>query len=141
MTRIAEPEREIVRRIIPFGPPAILLALLVGRLAAGWDAGVSAAIGVAVVYVNSLLHGLSLSWAARVSLGALYAVGLGGFMVRLGAILVFLLVLDRLAFFSPHAFLAAVVPATITLLAYEMKLLAAGLADHPVVAAGGRAEP
>jgi hypothetical protein len=123
MTRSAEPEQEILRRILPFGPLAMVVALVVGRMASDWNVGVSAAIGVAVVYVNSLVHGLSLSWAAKVSLTALYGVGLGGFVVRLGAILALLFGLSRTAFFSPHAFLAAVVPATVVLLAYEMSLL------------------
>jgi hypothetical protein len=123
MTRSAEPEREIVRRVLPFGPPAILLALGAGRLVSGWDVGLSAAIGVGVVYVNSLVHGLSLAWAAKVSLTALFAVGMGGFIVRMGAILGLLFALDRLAFFSPHAFLLAALPTTALLLGYEMKLL------------------
>jgi ATP synthase protein I len=127
MTRSAEPEREIVRRVLPFGPPAILLALAAGRVASGWDAGFSAAIGVAVVYVNSLIHGISLTWASRISPTALYGVGMGGFVVRLGAILALLFALNRVSFFSPLAFLLAVVPATAVLLIYEMKLLAGGI--------------
>jgi hypothetical protein len=138
MTRSAEPEREIVRRVLPWGPPAIVLALAMGRLAAGWDAGLSAAIGVTVVYVNSLVHGLSLAWAARVSSTALFAVGMGGFVVRLGAILALLFALDGLAFFSPLAFLLAVVPATTLLLGYEMRLLARGVGQLTFNATGER---
>lgn len=142
MTRSAEPEREIVRRVLPFGPPAILLALLLGGLASGWNAGLSAAVGVSVVYVNSLIHGLSLTWAARISPTVLYAVAMGGFIVRLGTILALLLILDRTAFFSPHAFLAAVIPATIALLVYEMKLLATGVGQGvPAAASGGQVKP
>jgi ATP synthase protein I len=140
MTRSAEPELEIVRRVLPWGPPAIVLALVVGRLVAGWDSGLSAAIGVAVVYVNTVVHGFSLAWAARVSPTALYAVGMGGFVVRLGAILALLLALDGLAFFSPVAFLVAVMPATAVLLAYEMKLLS-GTIGRLFFEAGGDRRP
>jgi hypothetical protein len=51
-------------------------------------------------------------------------VGLGGFVVRLAALTIALLLLDQLAWFSPVAFAAAFVPTTIVLLVFEMKLLA-----------------
>ncbi|MGH2529508.1 MAG: hypothetical protein ACRDH0_09290 [Actinomycetota bacterium] len=118
-----EPERELIRRALPFGPPAVVLALLAGAALGGWDAGASAAIGVAIVFVNFAVHGWSLSRAARISHTALYAVGLGGFVVRLAAIAGVMLALDRLAFFSPLAFGLAVVPATVGLLLFELQQL------------------
>jgi len=118
-----EPERELIRRALPFGPPAVVLALLAGAALGGWDAGASAAIGVAIVFVNLVVHGWSLSRAARISLTALYAVGLGGFVVRLAAIAGIMLALDRLAFFSPLAFGLAVVPSTVGLLVLELRQL------------------
>lgn len=118
-----EPERELIRRALPFGPPAVVLALLAGAALGGWDAGASGAIGAAIVFVNFAVHGWSLSRAARISLTALYAVGLGGFVVRLAAIAGIMLVLDRLAFFSPLAFGLAVVPATVGLLLFELRQL------------------
>lgn len=128
--RIADPEREMVRRAMPFGLPAFVLALFAGAWAGGWNVGWSAAIGVAVVFVNFLVHGLSLARAARISIVALQAVALVGFVVRLAAIVAILAALNRLAFFSPLAFGVAVVPSTILLLAYEMKLLGRGLGSE-----------
>jgi hypothetical protein len=118
-----EPEREMVRRALPYAVPALAVALTVGTLLAGWGAGWSAAIGVAVVALNLVAHGLSLAWAARISPTMVFAVGLGGFALRLGTILVVLILLNRLPWFSPAAFVFAVVPATIVLLVYEAKLL------------------
>jgi hypothetical protein len=89
----------------------------------GWGAGWSAAIGVAVVTLNHVAHGLSLAWAARISPTMLFAVGMGGFVLRLGTILLILVLLDRLPWFSAVAFVVSVVPATILLLVYEGKLL------------------
>ena len=126
-TTNAEPEREMVRRIAPFGVPAALIAFLIGWLAGGLGAGWSAAIGIAVVTLNFVANGLSLARAARISLPALMAVALIGFAVRLGAILAFMFLLDRFGWFSPLAFGLAVVPATVLLLVYEMRLLAGGL--------------
>jgi hypothetical protein len=54
----------------------------------------------------------------------LYAVGLGGFVVRLGVIVALIALLDRMAWFSLGAFLIALVPCTVALLVVEMKLLA-----------------
>jgi hypothetical protein len=127
-TKHPEPERELVRRALPFGLPAIAVAMAIGILAGGADAGWSAAIGASVVFANLAANGFLLSWAAGISLQALYVAAMGGFVLRMGVITALLFLLDRLAgFFSPLAFLMAVIPATILLLAYEMKLLASGV--------------
>jgi hypothetical protein len=53
--------------------------------------------------------------------------------------------LDQMAWFSPLAFGLAVVPATLLLLGYEMKLLAGGLGAEleipPRMPTGGRLAP
>lgn len=125
--RDAEPELELVRRTAPFGIPAAVVALAAGAVAGGWGVGWSAALGIAVVTLNTVANGLSLAWAARVSLQTLMAVALLGFAVRLGAILAFMFLLNRFSWFSPLAFGLAVIPATLLLLGFEMKLVAAGL--------------
>lgn len=118
-----EPERQLIRRAAPFIPPAAGLGLVAGAALAGWGAGWSAAIGVAVVAANFLVAGLSFAWAASISSIALAAVGLAGFFLRMLTILVLLIVLNGLDWFSPVAFAAAAVPATVVLLAFEMKAL------------------
>lgn len=125
-----EPELLIVRRAAPYGPPAIVVALLVGALAADWKVGWSAALGVAVVWLNVIASGLSLARAARVSLSVLYAVAMGGFVVRMAVIVAVMAGLNQLDWFSPLAFGLAVVPATLLLLGFEMKLLAGGLGQE-----------
>ena len=130
----------MVRRALPFGAPAIALALLVGALIGRWGAGWSAAIGVAVVLLNFVANGLSLAWAAKVSLTAYAAVVMGGFVVRLGIIVAIMAVLNRFAFFSPLAFGLAVVPATILLLAFEMKVVSGPLGRELVLPAPAKDE-
>ena len=124
---MVEPERELVRRALPFAPVAGLIAFGVGTLVAGTDAGWSALIGVAVVAANFVAYGLSVAWAARISPTILMAVGLGGFVVRLGVIVAILAGLTTLAWFSALAFLAAVVPTTVLLLVFEMKTISGRL--------------
>ena len=120
------PERELLRRVLPLSLPGLVVAYVAGAFVSA-DVAWSAVIGVAVVLANFLIHALSMAWAASVSPIALVAVGLGGFAVRLAAIFVALLLLNRLAWFSPVAFVAAVVPATVALLAFEARVLSGRL--------------
>ena len=117
------PERELIRRIAPWALPAAIVAFALGTWIGGTDAGWSAAIAIAVVFANFVAHGWSLALAATISPTVLYAVGLGGFVVRLGIIVVVIALLDQTAWFSVVAFIAALVPTTIALLVVEMKLL------------------
>lgn len=117
------PEREMIRRISPFALPVAVAAFAVGTLLDGADAGWSATIAVVVVYLNFVAHGSSLALAARISPTVLYAVGLGGFLVRLGLILLVIALLQQTGWFSIVAFIAALIPSTIALLVVEMKLL------------------
>ena len=64
-----------------------------------------------------------MSWAAAISPILLYAVGLGGFVIRLGVIVAIIALLDQTSWFSVVAFIAAIVPTTIVLLLAELKLV------------------
>lgn len=123
----AEPERVLIRRISPFVLPVAALAFAAGALIDGRDAGWSALVAIVVVYLNFVAHGWSLAAAAAISPVLLYAVGLGGFIVRLAIIAALIVGLRQLPWFSTTAFVAALVPATIVLLAVEMKLLSGRL--------------
>ncbi|HET6770060.1 MAG TPA: hypothetical protein VFH75_00285 [Actinomycetota bacterium] len=118
-----EPEKETIRRVLPFALPAAAIAMAAGTLTSGWSAGWSAVIGVAVVAANFVAHGLSLAWAARISPTMIFAVGLGGFFLRLVVIVLVLVMLRTFPWFSPLSFAVAVVPATVVLLIAEARLL------------------
>jgi hypothetical protein len=124
VTTTVEPERELVRRLLPYSLPAFAVAALAGALLGGAGAAWSAGIGVAAVTANFLGYAYSVAWAARIAPTVLMVVGLGGFVVRLATLTIALLLLDRLAWFSPVAFAASFVPTTVVLLVIEMKLLA-----------------
>jgi hypothetical protein len=124
VTTTGEPEHELVRRLLPYSLPASAVATVAGALLGGAGAALSAGIGVAAVAANFIGFAYSVSLAARIGPTVLMAVGLGGFVVRLATLTVALLLLDRLAWFSPIAFAAAFVPTTIALLVVEMRLLA-----------------
>ena len=121
------PEHAMIRRAIVPGVAALLLTTALGWLFGGPDAAASAAIGIAIVWLNFAAHGLSLAWASTISPAAVMGTALGGFMLRLGVIVAAMFALDTLAWFSPLAFGLAVMPATGLLLGYEARLATAGL--------------
>ncbi len=122
-----EPERLLVRRVLPFVPLAAVAAFAIGWLVAGSGAAWSALIAVVVVAVNFVAFALSIAWAARVSPTMLAVVALGGYLVRLIVYTLVLVALNTLAWFSPLAFTLALMPAVIGLLVYEAKLLSGRL--------------
>lgn len=135
----------MVRRALVAGGLALPPTIAAGAWAGGWEAGASAGLGLIVVVANFAAHGLSLAWAAGVSVVAVQVVALGGFVVRMGVITGLLFALDRTAFFSPLVFGLTVVAATVSLLGYEAKLVAGGLGgtldlppDRAAVRAGER---
>jgi hypothetical protein len=106
---------------------ALALALALAWVIGGPGAAASAGIGIALVYLNFAAHGWSLAWASTVSVGTVMGVALGGFAVRLGIIVGAMFALHTLSWFSPLAFGLAVVPATLSLLAYEAQLVSRGV--------------
>ncbi len=117
----------MIRRALVPGATAVALAGVIGLWSGGADTAASAVIGIVVVVSNFAAHGLSLAWAAGISVTAVHVVALAGVVVRLGAIVALLFALDRFAWFSPVAFGLAVVPGTLALLAYEAKLALGGV--------------
>jgi len=123
VTDPVEPERELVRRLLPLALPALAVAAGAGAAFGGAGAAVSAGLGIAAVAANLVAHARSAAWASRISAAAVMVVELGGYVLRIATFTVALLLLDRLEWFSPIAFVAAFVPATVALLALEMKYL------------------
>jgi hypothetical protein len=124
-----EPERQLVRRATPFVLPAVAVAFGLGALAGGMGSGWSAAIGVAVVAANFVASALSIDWAARIAPTAVFVVALAGFFIRMTVIVIALVALNMLAWFSPTSFALTVVPATITLLVFEVRVLSGAQAE------------
>lgn len=117
----------MVRRAVVPGAVGVVVSSIAGYAFGGTDAAISAGIGAAAVLANFAAHGLSLAWASRISVALVQAVALGGFVVRLGAIVGLMFALNAAAWFSPLAFGLAVVPGTLLLLLYEARLALRGL--------------
>jgi hypothetical protein len=123
VTDPVEPERELVRRLLPLALPALAVAVGAGAAFGGAGAAVSAGLGIVAVAANLVTHARSAAWASRISATAVVVVELGGYVLRIATFTASLFLLDRLAWFSAAAFVAAFVPATAALLVLEMKLL------------------
>jgi hypothetical protein len=122
-----EPEREAIRRVLPLAPVALVAAYVLGRVFGGTDAAWSAAIAVVIVSINFVAAALSVAWAAHISPPILYAVALGGFVLRLIVYTIALALLNTLGWFSPVAFALTLVPVVIGLLVVEAKALSGRL--------------
>jgi hypothetical protein len=120
---MVEPERQLARKVLRCLPLTLAVAFSLGMLVGGAGAGSSAAIGVAVVTLNSVASALSIAWAAGISPAVVFAVAMGGFFLRMTVIVIVLVALNRLSWFSPTSFALSVVPVTIVLLAYEARIL------------------
>jgi hypothetical protein len=105
-----EPEREAMRRVLPLAPVALVAAFALGQVLGGSGAAWSAAIAIVIVTANFVANALSVAWAAHISPMMLYAV-----------------LLNTLAWFSPVAFALTLVPATIGLLVVEARTLSGRL--------------
>jgi ATP synthase protein I len=122
-----EPEREAIRRVLPLAPIALIVATVVAGLIGGTDAAWSAAIAVVIVFLNFVAAAVSVAWAARISPTILFAVALGGFVVRLMIYTIALVLLNTLEWFSPLAFALTLVPVTVGLLVVEARALSGRL--------------
>ena len=85
--------------------------------AAGW----SAAIAVVLVYLNFLANALSLAWAADEAPSLVSVVAFGGYAIRLIVYTVALVLLNQLDWFSPVAFVLALMPTVVALLIVEAR--------------------
>jgi len=122
-----EPERAALRRVLPLAPVALVVAFILGGLIGGSDAAWSAAIAVVIVFLNFVAAALSVAWAARISPSILFAVAMGGFVIRLFVYTIALVLLNTIAWFSPLAFALTLVPVTIALLVVEARTLSGRL--------------
>jgi hypothetical protein len=125
-TLTERPEREMIRRALVPSAAALCVVTALAWILSGPGAGVSAAIGAAVVFANFSVHAWSLGRASKISIPAVHAVALIGPVVRLGIIVGLMFALNTLPWFSVVAFGLTVVPLTLLLLAFEARLAIRG---------------
>ena len=80
--------RDLARHAVPVAPVLVALCGIVW----GLDGALSSAYAVALVVVNFLVAAALMAWAARISVAMLMGAVLGGYLLRLGALTVAVLV-------------------------------------------------
>jgi hypothetical protein len=109
-------ERQLVGDMLRRGLPAVPVVILLAAAVWGRDGALSAAYGLAVVALNLVASAAMLGWAARVSPAAVMMTALGGFLLRMGLVLLALLAVRDQSW-------VAFVPLGITVLVSHLGLL------------------
>jgi hypothetical protein len=104
------------------------LLVLAGYLIWGSDGAWSTAYAVGLVLVNFLLSALLITWAARISLVALMATTMFGYLLRLGVLFVAVFAVKDTAWISLPAVGAAIIVTHLGLLVWELKFVSISLA-------------
>lgn len=129
-TTEGSPELEIVLDVVRRGWPAVPAAVVVAALVAGVDGALSALVGVVLVAANLTFAALSLTWAARISLGVLMGVSLGGYVVRIGAMFGVVFAIKDLDWVHLPSLGLTLIVTHLGLLLWELRYVSASLA-HP----------
>jgi len=121
-------ERELVFDIAKRGlvvAPAIIAIAAVARGGAG---AASAGVAVAIVLLNLALSGAILSWAARTSLNLLMIAALGGFLLRMGLVVVVIAAIRHEPWVDLPTLAVTLLLTQLGLLFWETKYVSATLA-------------
>jgi hypothetical protein len=115
---------DMVRRGLPVAPVLVVLAGL------GWGlaGAATAAYGVAIVLVNLVLSAALLAWAARVSLNAILFAALGGFLLRMGLVVVAVYLVRDAGWMELVPLAITVLVTQLGLLFWETRYVSASLA-------------
>jgi hypothetical protein len=115
---------DLARRAAIVGP-VVVLAL---GLARGVDGAGSAAIGLILVALNFLLAARLVAWAAGKSIGTVYGTVMGGYVLRLGALLGIVIGLERVAWIDVPVLVITIAVSHLALLVWEMRYVSLSLA-------------
>jgi len=121
-------ERDIALDLVKHGLLIAPVVILVAGLVSGWDGTASAAIALAIVCLNFTLAAVSVGWAAKISPVMVGGVALGGYVVRLGLILLALVLLRHVSWIVLPWLGFTLVGAHLVLLFWEMRYVSLSLA-------------
>ncbi len=105
--------------------PLVVVAL---GLARGVDGAVSAVVGLVLVALNFLLAARLIGWAAGKSIAAVYGTVMGGYVLRLGALLGIVIGLERVPWIDVPVLVITIAVAHLALLVWEMRYVSLSLA-------------
>ena len=121
-------ERDIALDIVKRGLPVAPVIILIGGLARGWAGAASAAIAVAIVFLNFLVAAAIMTRAAKNGPTAIGAAALGGYVFRLILVVVALLLLRHESWIDLPTLGFVLVGTYLALLFWEAKFVSMSLA-------------
>lgn len=122
------PEPTIVRDMLRRGLVAAPVLVVVFGLIWGVSGALSTAYGIAIVCVNFALAAALMSWSSRISVAAMGAAAMFGFLIRLGLIFVAVLLVIDDSWVSLVPLCITLVVTHLGLLFWEMRYVSASLA-------------
>jgi len=122
------PERDVAHDLVRRGLPLAPVVLLVAALPWGVDGAASAGFAMLLVAANFLLAAALLTWAARISLGLLMAMALGGYLIRLSLIFLAVLLVRNQGWVEWVPLGLTIIVTHLGLLCWELKYVSASLA-------------
>ena len=121
-------EQIVARDIVRRGAWAAPVLIGVCALIWGGNGGLSSAYAVVLVLANFLIAAALLGWAARISLGLLMGVALGGYVLRLALISVAVLAVKDLSWVKLVPLGLTIIVTHLGLLLWEMRYVSTSLA-------------
>ena len=130
----AEVARDMVRRGL------LVLPLVVGLtwLLADGPVAASVAFGFVLILVNFLLSAYLLAWAARISLGLVTSVALGGYVMRLALIFMAVWLIRDTSWVRMIPLGVTIIATHLGLLVWELRHVSATMAHPGLKPTGGR---
>jgi hypothetical protein len=121
-------EWQVSSDMVKRGLIAAPVLVLAGYLIWGSDGAWSTAYAIALVLFNFLLSALLITWSARISLVALMATTMFGYLLRLGILFVAVYAVKDTAWISLPAVGAAIIVTHLGLLVWELRYVSISLA-------------
>jgi hypothetical protein len=115
---------DMVKRGLVAAPALILICALIWGSAGAW----SSAYAIGLVLFNFMLSAVLIGWAARISLAALMAVTMFGYIFRLGLIFVAVFAVKDASWISLPAVGAAIIVTHLGLLVWELRYVSISMA-------------
>ena len=122
------PEPTLVRDMLRRGLIAAPIMIVVFGLIWGIPGAASTAYGIAIVCVNFALAAAMMSWSSRISVAAMGAAAMFGFLIRLGLIFAAVLLVKDASWVSLVPLCITLVVTHLGLLFWEMRYVSASLA-------------
>ncbi len=124
------PGTQVARDMVRRGALVMPLAVGITAVVGGTGAAISVGYGMVLVLANLLLSAYLLAWAARISLGLVASVALGGYVMRLALIFVAVLLIRDTSWVRMIPLGMTIIATHLGLLVWELRYVSATFA-HP----------